>query len=131
MLGNKIGGIFVECRTSSSETMVTLSPYRRGNAPVQLINQTKHHMIEYAEKDNQGRCFLAPGESVYFTWVKPQGDRILTWSLSGLPEEHQNSLLSDDRGVVQVSVIESFLSHFRRNKLQFTPIECCQDKSSL
>jgi hypothetical protein len=53
MLGNKLGGIYVECRTSTSETMVTLSPYKRGVAPVHLINHTKSHMIEYSEKDNQ------------------------------------------------------------------------------
>ena len=102
MLGNKIGGVFVECRTSNSETLVTLTPYRRGNAPVQLINHTKHFMIEYSEKNNQGRSFLGPGESVYYTWLKPQGDRALVWSLSGQTEEHQNSLLTDDRGVVPI-----------------------------
>ena len=37
MLGNKLGGVFVECRTSASETTVTLSPYKRGLAPVQVI----------------------------------------------------------------------------------------------
>ena len=102
MLGNKVGGVFVECRTSNSETLVTLTQYRRGNAPVQLINHSKHFMIEYSEKDNQGRSFLAPGESVYYTWVKPLADRVLVWSLSGQPEEHENQLLTDDRGVVPV-----------------------------
>jgi hypothetical protein len=35
--------------------MVTLTAYKRGVAPVQLINHTKHYMIEYSEKDNQVR----------------------------------------------------------------------------
>ena len=40
MLGNKLGGVFVECRTSASETTVTLSPYKRGLAPVQVLVDT-------------------------------------------------------------------------------------------
>jgi vacuolar protein sorting-associated protein 13A/C len=99
-LGNKLGGIYVECQTSTSETLVTLSPYKRGVAPAQLINHTKTYVIEYSEKDNQGRHFLAPGESVYFTWLLPQGSRNLIWSISGSDEEYTNALLSDDRGIV-------------------------------
>ncbi len=100
MLGNKLGGLFVECRTSTSETMVTLTPYKRGLAPVQLINHSKSYVIEYSEKDNQGRHFLAPGESVYFTWLLPQGSRNLVWSISGQSEEYTNPLLSDGTDVI-------------------------------
>ena len=47
MLGNKYGGLYVDVRTSVSETLLTISSYKRGQAPVQLINQTRHQMIQY------------------------------------------------------------------------------------
>ena len=50
MLGNRYGGLYVDVRTSASETLLTISSYKRGQAPVQLINQTKNQMIQYGEK---------------------------------------------------------------------------------
>jgi hypothetical protein len=55
MLGNKYGGLRVDVRTSVSETLVTVSGYKRGHAPVQLINHTRHMMIQYGEKGNDGK----------------------------------------------------------------------------
>ena len=37
-LGKREGAIFVECQTSVSETTVTIRPYKRGLAPVQLVS---------------------------------------------------------------------------------------------
>ena len=107
--------------------MVSLSPYRRGNAPVQLVNHTKHFMIEYSEKDNQGRSFLASGESVYYTWLRPEGTRSLVWSLSGQSEEQTNALLSDDHGVIVVGPNRfmswvSFLDGMQRVLVRLTKI---------
>ena len=50
MLGNRYGGLYVDVRTSASETLLTISSYKRGQAPVQIINQTKNQMIQYGEK---------------------------------------------------------------------------------
>ena len=50
MLGNRFGGMHVDVRSSVSETLLTISSYKRGLAPVQLINHTKHQMIQYGEK---------------------------------------------------------------------------------
>ena len=50
MLGNRYGGLYVDVRTSASETLLTISSYKRGQATVQLINQTKNEMIQYGEK---------------------------------------------------------------------------------
>ena len=46
-----------------SETLLTMSAYSKGTAPVQLVNHTKSVMIEYAESGIDGRQFLAPMES--------------------------------------------------------------------
>lgn len=48
---------------AGSETLLTMSAYSKGTAPVQLVNQTKSVMIEYAESGIDGRQFLAPMES--------------------------------------------------------------------
>ena len=48
---------------SGSETLLTMSAYSKGTAPVQLVNHTKSVMIEYAESGIDGRQFLAPMES--------------------------------------------------------------------
>ena len=38
-----------------SETLLTMSAYSKGTAPVQLVNHTQHVMIEYAEGGIDGR----------------------------------------------------------------------------
>ena len=52
MLSNCYGGLNAEVRISNSEAMLTISSYKRGQAPVQLINHTSSVMIEYGEKDD-------------------------------------------------------------------------------
>ena len=109
MLRNRFGGIHVDVRKSASETLVTLSAFKRGLAPVQLINNTKDQVIRYAEKGTGSKgevFFLLPGQSCYYTWLKPGGPRILTW----LPEMHQNptedcyenSLETDGQGSIHL-----------------------------
>ena len=73
MLGNHFGGVHVEVRTSVSETLVTFSSYKRGLAPVQLVNHSKQ-MICYGEKGNDGKSkgviifvvFILTARSIYF-----------------------------------------------------------------
>ena len=101
MLGNCYGGLHVECRVSSSETLLTVSPYKRGLAPVQLINNSPC-MIEYSEVGSDSAQYLGPKESCYFTWLNPSGSRKLVWSISGFPDEYTNSLESDKEGVVEL-----------------------------
>ncbi|CAB4054791.1 VPS13A_C [Lepeophtheirus salmonis] len=118
-LGNKYGGLFVECRISGSETLLTISPYKKGYAPVRLINHSHNHMIEYTETGQDNKQFLAPGETCFFTWTNPNGPRKLLWSVSGFVEEHTNSLESDGQGVIELvkgSYLEwvSFLDGMQR-----------------
>lgn len=57
LLRNRFGGIFVDVRASASETLVTLTTYKRGLAPVHLINHTKEQVIRYGEKGSSGEQF--------------------------------------------------------------------------
>ena len=122
MLGNRFGGMHVDVRTSVSETLLTISSYKRGLAPVQLINHTKHQMIQYGEKGqgriflaflaifdhfssaNNGMWFLAPGESSYYTWINPKGDRTLVWAADAgkAHHENENSLQTDGEDVIEL-----------------------------
>jgi hypothetical protein len=70
---------------------------------------------------------LAPGESVYYTWLRPQGSRTLVWSLSGHTEELTNTLQTDDRGVITVAPNRflswvSFLDGMQRVMVSFVVI---------
>ena len=104
MLSNRYGGLNVEVRISNSETMLTISEYKTGDAPVLLINHTSCVMIEYGEFENCGsRQFLPPGEKAFFTWTNPAGSRALAWSLAGAREEYVNYLNKSDQGYVQIS----------------------------
>ena len=109
---------------------MTFSAYKRGLAPVQLINHTKSHTIMYGEKGNNfyfhgkkivnakfyllySHIFLfvtgipqplPPGQSIYYTWIVPESDRILHWSFVGTKKKHEfeNSLQSDGGDFIQL-----------------------------
>jgi hypothetical protein len=74
-IGNKYGAIDAGCRTSISETLLTLSSYTKGTAPVQLINHTTKVMVEFTEKAIDAKQFLGPQESTLYTWRQPDGQR--------------------------------------------------------
>ena len=103
-LGNRFGGIHADCRKSHSETLLTLSSYSRGLAPVQLVNATSSCTIEYCEKDAPAHQALSPGDAVYYTWVDPSGSRSLSWSVSGYREEYTDALMADGEGVIELDV---------------------------
>ena len=60
---------------------MTFSAYKRGLAPVQIINHSKSHTIMYGEKGIPQP--LPPGQSIYYTWIVPESDRTLHWSFVG------------------------------------------------
>ena len=47
---------------------------------------------------------LPPGESIYYTWIVPESDRILHWSFVGTKKKHEfeNSLQSDGGDFIQL-----------------------------
>eukprot|EP00092_Neocalanus_flemingeri_P033380 GFUD01036296.1.p1 GENE.GFUD01036296.1~~GFUD01036296.1.p1 ORF type:complete len:2741 (+),score=704.42 GFUD01036296.1:512-8224(+) len=99
MLSNKYGGIDVRVKTdNSSQTLVTLSGYKAGQAPVMLVNNTPTWTIQYGEQGSHNKKLLGPGEKVLFTWEKPSGVRVLHWSVSGVPgaKVYENSLKTDE-----------------------------------
>ena len=101
MLNNKYGGLYVDVRTSASETLLTISSYKRGQAPVQLINQTQNQMIQYGEKGSKKELFLAPNHSAFYTWINPQGDRTFIWGHDE-SKEYENPLMTDDQGWIDL-----------------------------
>lgn len=116
-LPNKYGGIHVEVRISSSETLLTVSEYQKGQAPVQLINHTRNMVIQYGQKAGKDeqvgsrKLFLAPMETCYFTWTRPDWPRALVWSLFKKPwnddseeSEYVNELKSDGEGVIDIEI---------------------------
>ena len=100
MLSNKHGGIYVRVKTdNSSQTLVTLSGYKPGYAPVLLVNNLPTWPILYGDQSSENRKYLNPGEKVLFTWDKPSGSRVLNWSVvTGSKESkvHENSLRTDE-----------------------------------
>ena len=104
MLANKYGGLHVEVRASSSETLLSVSAYKRGKAPVQLINYTDDLAIQYQEKGTDCYQILSAKESVYFTWTDPEGCRCIVWSIVGQGEEYENELTSDGQNYVELEL---------------------------
>ena len=65
MLSNKFGGIYVRVKTdNSSQTLVTLSGYKAGFAPVLLVNSLPTWAMEYGDQGSGNRKYLQPGEKV-------------------------------------------------------------------
>ena len=48
--------------------------------------------------------FLPPGESAFYTWINPQGDRTLIWGhdLSKASHEFENLLVTDGQGLIDL-----------------------------
>ena len=56
MLSNRAGGIYVRVKTdNSSQTLVTLSGYKAGQAPILLVNATPTWTVEFGETGCQAR----------------------------------------------------------------------------
>ncbi len=102
-VGNQYGAIHVDCRKSNSETLLTLSSYSRGLAPVQLVNVSSS-TIEYCERGVLAKQHLMPRQATYYTWINPSGPRVFNWSIAGYKEEYTDSLISDGEGVIELDV---------------------------
>ena len=104
MLANRFGGIYVRVKTdNSSQTLVSLSGYRSGQAPILLVNATPSWTIEYGEAGLQDRTYLAPGMRCLFTWKRPSGPRTLVWSINGIQgSQRENSLRTDECDVFKI-----------------------------
>jgi hypothetical protein len=63
-------------------------------------------VITYAEKGDMAEFFfLVPGQSCYYTWIKPGGSRILTWAHDNQKDSmdfYENSLETDDQGHINL-----------------------------
>ena len=48
--------------------------------------------------------FLPPGQSAFYTWIDPQGDRTLIWGhdLSKASHDFENLLVTDGQGLVDL-----------------------------
>ncbi|TRY69082.1 hypothetical protein TCAL_09656 [Tigriopus californicus] len=105
MIANKFGALHADVRTSNSETLLTVSAYTKGLAPVLLINNTTNYMMKFWEKDvnkDEGTEFLPPMEQRLFTWLNPAGPRTLIWAIDGFKDEYVDKLVSDDQGVIEI-----------------------------
>jgi len=120
MLSNHFGGIDVRMKTDESQTLITLSSYRTGQAPVLLVNNTPTWTIEYGEEGSGNKKYLGPSEKVLFTWEKPSGSRNLIWSINGLhgSKVFENSLRTDEYDQFRVGTAKfawvSFLDGMQR-----------------
>lgn len=105
MIANKYGALHADVRTSNSETLLTVSAYTKGLAPVLLINNTKNYIMKFWEKgvnQEEGTECLPPKEQRLFTWVNPAGPRTLIWAIDGFRDEYVDKLVSDDQGVIEI-----------------------------
>jgi hypothetical protein len=48
--------------------------------------------------------FLSPGESAYYTWINPEGNRVLVWIMDSFKKSHEfeNALQSDGSDVIEL-----------------------------
>jgi len=80
---------------------------------------------------------LPPGQSIYYTWIVPESDRILHWSFVGTKKKHEfeNSLQSDGGDFIQLGPNEfltwvSFLDGMQR-VLPFTGLLYLKSNKSI
>ena len=65
--------------------------------------------------------FLVPGQSCYYTWIKPGGSRILTWAHDNQKDSmdfYENFLETDDQGHIN-------LGKYKTQTIKFVPGSRC------
>jgi vacuolar protein sorting-associated protein 13A/C len=104
MLSNRAGGIYVKVKTdNSSQSLVSLSGYKAGQAPILLVNATPSWSVQFGERESLNRKYLAPGEKCLFTWERPSGPRALVWAVTNVPgKQYENLLRTDECDVFRV-----------------------------
>lgn len=81
-LRNKYGGINVDVHVTEGVIYITFTEYHPGDAPGLIMNCTDH-CITFWEKGNPNGRILKPQELIYYTWIDPAGDRLITFKNFG------------------------------------------------
>jgi vacuolar protein sorting-associated protein 13A/C len=77
-LKNKYGGINVDVHVTEGVIYITFTEYHPGDAPGLIMNCTEE-CITFWEKGNVNGRTLRPQQMMYYTWVDPAGERVITW----------------------------------------------------
>lgn len=117
-LKNKFGGINVDVHVTEGVIYITFTEYHVGDAPGLIINCTDES-ITFWEKGNVNGRLLKPQHLMYYTWVDPAGERIITWKNVG-KNNVENDLRRDgvDQFTVAVDGNEANTSHRRSSSLE-------------
>ena len=81
-LKNKYGGINVDVHVTEGVIYITFTEYHPGDAPGLIMNCTDEP-VSFWEKGNVNSRVLKPHQMIYYTWVDPAGERIITWKNLG------------------------------------------------
>lgn len=81
-LKNKYGGINVDVHVTEGVIYITFTEYHPGDAPGLILNCTEE-TICFWEKGNVNSRVVKPQQMMYYTWVDPAGERIITWKNVG------------------------------------------------
>lgn len=122
-LKNKYGGINVDVHVTEGVIYITFIEYHPGDAPGLLMNCTDENITFY-EKGNVNGRLLKPQQMIYYTWINPAGDRVITWKNEGKGMV-ENDLRRDgvDEFVVSADENEPSTSNRRGSKRRSSQME--------
>ncbi|XP_071479699.1 intermembrane lipid transfer protein VPS13A-like [Diadema antillarum] len=95
----EVGGIIVESQVTETATVVAFRSFAVGHFTTQLVNHTKEVPITLNQFGVEDKLFLAPQETMLYTWQNPTGKRQLVWTVDG--KENKNTLNKDGIGEVK------------------------------
>lgn len=115
-LKNQYGGINVDVHVTEGVIYITFTEYHPGDAPGLVMNCTDES-ITFWEKGNVNGRTLKPQQMMYYTWVDPAGERVITWKNVG-KSNIENDLRRDgvDQFVVACDETEASTSNRRGSK---------------
>lgn len=120
-LKNKYGGINVDVHVTEGVIYITFNEYHPGDAPGLIMNCTEES-ITFWEKGNVNGRVLMPMQMIYYTWVDPAGERIITWKNVG-KNNIENDLRRDGVDQFVVAVDESDVAASSRSKRRSSQLE--------
>lgn len=120
-LKNKYGGINVDVHVTEGVIYITFTEYHPGDAPGLIMNCTDES-ITFWEKGNVNGRVLKPKQMIYYTWVDPAGERIVTWKNCGKGNV-DNDLRRDGVDTFTVAVEEAEPSTSRKGKRRSSELE--------
>lgn len=115
-LKNKYGGINVDVHVTEGVVYITFTEYHPGDAPGLLMNCTEETIL-FWEKGNVNSRVLKPQQMMYYTWVDPAGERIITWKNAGKGNV-ENDLRRDGVDQFLVAVDENEASTSMRKSIK-------------